>query len=128
MCPFILGNNSETRLMVSKSNLILKSLVTSNKLIQVVLRNSKKKDERILSYLCSNLEIDIYDVCPESLKLSLYKSESILNLIGKETLINKVNKFNADNFITEYCDNKELVNLINLTTDCSLNKVELIIS
>jgi DNA polymerase III delta subunit len=114
--------------MVSKSNLILKSLVTSNKLIQVVLRNSKKKDERILSYLCSNLEIDIYDVCPESLKLSLYKSESILNLIGKETLINKVNKFNADNFITEYCDNKELVNLINLTTDCSLNKVELIIS
>jgi DNA polymerase III delta subunit len=128
ICPFILGNDSETRTMVSKSNLILKSLVTSNKLIQVVLRNSKKKDERILSYLCSNLEIDIYDVCPESLKLSLYKSESILNLIGKETLINKVNKFNADNFITEYCDNKELVNLINLTTDCSLNKVELIIS
>ena len=128
ICPFILGNDSETRLMVSKSNLILKSLVTSNKLIQVVLRNSKKNDERILSYLCSNLEIDIYNVCPESLKLSLYKSESILNLIGKETLINKVNKFNADNFITEYCDNKELVNLINLTTDCSLNKVELIIS
>ena len=34
ICPFILGNDSETRLMVSKSNLILKSLVTSNRLIQ----------------------------------------------------------------------------------------------
>ena len=128
VCPFILGNDSETRLMLSKSNLVLKSLVTSNKLIQIVLRNSKKKNERILSYLCSNLEIDIYDVCPESLKLSLCKSESILNLIGKETLISKINTFNADNFITDYCDDKELVNLINLTTDCSLNNVELIIS
>jgi hypothetical protein len=128
VCPFILGTDSEIKSYVSKSSAIINSFVASDYVVQIVIRNPYDQHSNITSYICDNLEIDIFQINNnDGLSIETKKSIQVQSLLGRDVLIANIKRYMDEQVITEFYYTKDLAKLVNIICDPTCKELNLLV-